>query len=70
MKKNMLPCHTVGKMMKSFGAQRVSYDAKEALSGYLEGIAEKTVKNATRYAAHAKRKTITAEDIRLAVNES
>lgn len=55
------------RLLKAAGAQRVAEDAKLALKEAMEHYAEKVGGNATRYAKHAGRKTVKAEDIELAV---
>lgn len=54
------------RLIKKGGGGRVSKEAAEELAGILEEIAVDISKQATTMAAHAKRKTIKAEDIRLA----
>lgn len=55
------------RLLKAAGAQRVSENAKIALKEAMESYAEKVGENATRYAKHASRKTVKAEDVELAV---
>jgi DNA-binding protein len=63
----LLPLATMEKIMIKAGAERVSEDAKKELKKILEDysivIAEKSIK----LAQHAGRKTIKAEDIKLAL---
>lgn len=54
------------RLIKKGGGGRVSKEAAEELAGILEEIAVDISKQAATMAAHAKRKTIKAEDIRLA----
>ncbi|WP_346661991.1 histone-like protein [uncultured Methanobrevibacter sp.] len=50
-----LPIAPVGRILKNAGAQRISDDAKIALA------------EALNFARHAGRKTVKAEDIKLAI---
>ncbi|MGE0793636.1 MAG: histone family protein [Candidatus Woesearchaeota archaeon] len=54
------------KILKEAGAQRVSEEAKVALRNVLEDIALEIGEEANKLAHHAGRKTIKANDIRLA----
>lgn len=54
------------KLLKSAGAERVSQEGCEALREALESYAHQIGKDAVRYAHHAGRKTVKAEDIKLA----
>lgn len=64
-----LPKSTMGKILKDAGAERVGEDAKEELAIILEEIGEEVGRRAVPFAKHAGRKTVKAEDIRLAVRE-
>lgn len=61
----LMPLASMEKIIKEAGAERVSEDAKKELKRIIEeyaaGIAEKSIK----FAEHAGRKTIKAEDIKL-----
>ncbi|MBU7033394.1 MAG: NFYB/HAP3 family transcription factor subunit, partial [Theionarchaea archaeon] len=48
------------------GAERVSEDAARLLGEHLESLATDIAREAISLAEHAKRKTIKAEDIKLA----
>ena len=62
-----IPIAPVGRIIKESGAERVSEDAKVALEAYLEEKAEEVSRESIKLAALAKRKTVKAEDIELAV---
>lgn len=62
-----IPKAPIGRIMKESGAERISEDAKDELTQYLEDTAAKVTVEAKKAAEFAKRKTIKAEDIKLAV---
>ena len=62
-----IPKAPVARIIKESGAERVSEDAKAALAEYLEEVARDVAKEANNVAKIAKRKTIKADDIKLAI---
>lgn len=62
------PVATVKKLMKNAGVDRASDDAAAALSEAMAEIGFKISRNAVELMAHAKRKTVTGEDIRLSAS--
>ncbi|MBT3463727.1 histone [archaeon] len=66
MTKKIISLHSMEKIMKAAGAQRVSEKAKEELREILEEIGGKISHQAIIFSKHAGRKTIKKEDIKLA----
>lgn len=56
----------IERIIRGAGAERVSEDAVVALAGILKDHAGEVSEDAIALAKHAGRKTVTAEDIRLA----
>ncbi len=61
-----LPIAAIDRLIRKAGAERVSEDAAEELGKILSEVAIDISKQAIELAYHAKRKTVTAEDIKLA----
>ena len=64
--RKIIPLAAMEKLMKKTGVERISEEAKEALSEYLEEKGLEVAEAAMKFAIHAGRKTIKAEDIKLA----
>ena len=65
-----IPKAPVKRIIQEAGAERVSADAVDTLTEFLEDYAEEVSEKAITYARYAKRKTVKAEDIALAVGGS
>lgn len=61
-----LPLSALENLMKHFGAERVSEDAKEELKKILENYLFELSVKASKIASHAKRKTINSGDLLIA----
>ena len=66
MKSSELGLSAMYRILKKSGAQRVSDESADELRRVIEEIAEAIAKNAVDDAGHAGRKTVKAEDVKLA----
>ena len=64
-----IPKAPVKRIIQEEGAERVSADAVDALVAYLEADADAVAKKAIEYAKIAKRQTVKADDIALAIDK-
>lgn len=67
--KKLISLSAMDAVMKKAGAERVSDKAKEALKEVLEEYAESIAVSAIRFSHHAGRKTVKAQDIKLAAKK-
>lgn len=70
MTEKILALAAMEKLLKKSRAKRVSESAKIALKDFLEEKAEEIALLAVKFAAHAGRKTVKAEDIKLAAKHN
>jgi len=63
-----LPNAPIERIIRNAGAERVSEDAVEELKEAVEELAAELATDASEMADHAERKTVTKDDIEMAVN--
>ena len=66
MKSSELGLSAMYRILKKSGAERVSDESADELRIIVEDIATEIAKNAVDMSKHAKRKTVKAEDVKLA----
>ena len=70
MKTSDLGVSAMYRILKKAGAERVSDESADELRKVLEDIATEIAKNAVDMSKHARRKTVKAEDVKLASKTS
>ncbi len=64
-----IPVSPIDRLMRKAGADRVSEDASKKMVEVLEEYASEVARSAADVARHAGRKTVKAEDIKLALKK-
>lgn len=67
--KKVISLSAMEKIMKNAGTNRVSDPAKEELRAVLEEIGTRISRDADELSKHANRRTIKAEDVRMAAKQ-
>jgi len=62
-----LALNAIHRLCKNAGAERVSLKAAEVLGNHIEEYAHELVKEAYVYVVHSRRKTLTAQDLKLVI---
>ena len=62
-----IPKAPIARIIKEAGAERVSEDAKAELAAYVEEVARDVAIESNKVSKIAKRKTVKADDIKLAI---
>ena len=70
MKSSELGLSSMYRILKKAGAERVSDESAEELRRVIEEIALEIAKNSVEMSKHAGRKTVKAEDVKLATKTS
>ncbi|RNJ76765.1 MAG: histone [Nitrosopumilus sp. H8] len=66
MKSSELGLSAMHRILKKAGAGRISDESANELRRVIEGVAESVARDAVDMAAHAGRKTVKGEDVRMA----
>ena len=64
-----LPLTAMDRIIRKATGLRVGLDAREVMAEFLEEEGTKIAREAGKYAKHAKRRTVKAADIKLAVKK-
>lgn len=67
--KKLIPLAAMERILKKAGAERVAENAKESLKNIIEEIGVEISEKAIKLAKHAGRKTVKAQDFKLAMKK-